>query len=295
MNFIDANRITLKEYLVSYNSNMIVEKYIVKPKKKFKLNAGYLHLLEHMIIKENRDWFTKLENEGVYFNAITSKETIEFIFFYFNRNIQINLLERFDTVFSIENLELERKTILQEKVWLDNTMQDSTEISAIIGSELAIRSFELSKLNELKNNLDRVTKITFSNNEKEYLLSKKHIYVEDFQHDLIRMSNNDNHWINENDLAGKLLLYFFNIVKIVKKDSVQFKLEKIEDHFKIITDTAIKKLNKRQIFSRYLILLNNFKLFEQEMTFIIDNFSAEIENIEELFMDTQWELMTHYE
>lgn len=293
--FIKANRISVEEYLVPYNGNIIVEKYILKPKEDFKRQDGYLHLLEHMLIKENREWFTKLENGNIYFNAVTSKETIEFIFFHFKKNIQINFLEQLNTIFSIENLELERKTILQEKVWLDNTMQDSTEIKTIIGSENDIYSFDLINLNNLKKNLDKVTKITFSNDKKGFLLNKKYICVEDFQKSLVAIEKSNNYTMNENDLVGKLVIYFFNIVEKVMNDAFEFEVEKKKDCFKIITDRRIEKLNKKQVFSRYLILLNNFNFFEKEITFIIETFSAEIENIEELFINTTWELIAEYE
>lgn len=106
--FKNENEVEVKEFFVRFKGDMTIEKYILIPVKSAELGNGYLHLLEHMLIQQNRQWFTYIENENVCFNAITSKDRIEFIFLYFHKTITIDFMKFFETNFSHENLELEK-------------------------------------------------------------------------------------------------------------------------------------------------------------------------------------------
>lgn len=143
--------------------------------------------------------------------------------------------------------------------------------------------------------MKRLVKITFTPNKNIPVSEEKEIDVQDFQNWLLTIEkSNENIWI-EKDFYGRLVAYFFSIVKKIMDNRIRLDIKHKKNNFKVTVSGSIESINKKMIFSRYLILMNNFNLFQKEITFFIENFSTQIENIEELFLNTSWELLASYE
>lgn len=73
-----------KEYyeLPISSKNIIIDQLIYYPK--FDVPTGYLHLLEHILVKQNRSLIDNFESNLDIFNAITDIDKMVFLFIHKN-------------------------------------------------------------------------------------------------------------------------------------------------------------------------------------------------------------------
>ena len=118
-----------KEYyeLPISSKNIIIDQLIYYPK--FDVPTGYLHLLEHILVKQNRSLIDNFESNLDIFNAITDIDKMVFLFIHKNELFSPKL--DFKIAIFEHTFQLEKEIILEERRLYSN---ERKEINQIIGS-----------------------------------------------------------------------------------------------------------------------------------------------------------------
>lgn len=282
-------------YWIPLKKNIIIKKYILDFNALSSGDEGYLHLFEHMLINQNREYFSELEERGVYFNAVTSETSIQFLFFYFKKEISLNFINMINVKFLESNLEVEKKTILEERVWLKKNHTNMEEINTIIGRSQQIKKFDIKKLDNMGQKINRITLITMSN-EGPHRNKIPEITINqlNFYEIMVSKIEQKNYNLNTKKIEDKLVLYFIYITKLVLAN---INLDSREDIIADLVSSDFKKnlKAKKIILAKFELSLSNFKVLENEITEYINKIPMEIINFDSLFLETPWEKLINYE
>lgn len=278
---------------------------------------GYAHLLEHMTICSNNNYLNSLEKRGVVFNAETQGHQTRYIFLDLNRSCVIDDLNNgilsgiFSSKFSKEQLDIEKKTIIEEHALLRNTM-DTHVVNQMIGTIEAIKKFDLDKLLAIR--VIRYFKPTY------IVLGSRCSSIENFNYASSSFTNIDLEWyksilfleINKKkeafiielnkDIYSELLAYCIKVLVNPLTDvNISIRIDRGLKYLKImllgdleLIKRAVKNSNyKEHAYYRFYMNLSNFYFLYEELIYITTYLSPYTNithiNFEKIFLSTPWE------
>lgn len=279
---------------------------------------GYAHLLEHMTIKSNNDYLNSLEKRGLIFNAETQEYLTCYIFLDLDGSIIVNELNRgvlynlFCSDYTEEELEIERKTIIEEHALITNTM-GKRNADLMLGSVEKIKEFNLDTL--LATRKKRYSKHIYiimgnKNNFTEQFFYKqslvnfdidwyKKIQVLDIKYykryPVIELSVN---------FYSEFFVYCLRILFCsIEEVNTQLKIYRTYNRIKIqlvgnlrlLKDAIISTTKyKEHAYFRYYMNLSSFKYLYTELIYITKYLSPFIElnglEFEKVFFSVPWEM-----
>lgn len=269
------------------------------------IDRGYAHLFEHMVIKSNQKYFNSLEEKGINYNAETQKDKILFTFIGFNGDILeneiLNLRKIFDTEFRSDDLETEKKTIIQEYLYRSKAFTKES-IEAAIGSIENIKAFSIEKLNDVKDKIlvksdimyitGHPEKITDKFRELENLNLNENWYENVIIQDIYESDDGIFLELSENVYA-EMFIHNLNILCMCS-----FKKENIEVHrydnkcFVKLMFSGERLIDilkeKHNSFSRYILFLDTIKVYYQELANFISDIGVNYD-LEKCYY-SQWEV-----
>ncbi|MGS6421026.1 hypothetical protein [Enterococcus lactis] len=279
-----------KEYIYmefSFPINVSVDQIYIYPQ--FEILPGYLHLLEHMIIRNNKVELEKYELKNNIYNALTDKKKMNFVFIHSNFE-EIPISFSIDTFFREEDFNTEKKIIIEErKLYPDNY----PSVDKILGTEDQIKEFKLSILqNILRNNKFSFIHFNYAScNQKINEKRKEYvpISINSIFNSVIIKSKG--YIILKETFVTKLIIYFLRILEFSVmgiKFNIKTEEKRIEVSYYENTDLPKLLAKKSQILKRYKIFLNEFRFHNQEMIYLIENFGCVIE-FEKYWEELTWE------
>lgn len=260
----------MKTFYIQKRGRIIISKYIIIPNDS--VERGYLHLLEHMIIRQN---FLLLKEHSIEFNGYTEEGmmTIEIMS---NRKIELSLNK-----FSIDDLRKEILLITQER---QSYPTDSILCNKILGSLEDIQQFNLSKLNDLLRKID-IYHIVYSDEnintpqklclEKAYIRDKE-IILEGIPIHLFSIINK---------ICAKSIFeinYEHNSFYFIDKCNVENAMDIIGDKNKI-----------KNIFKLYCIKLKEYRFLDNEVCEAILNNRIVLVDLLNLVEEIDWDCINH--
>ena len=279
---------------------------------------GYAHLLEHMTIKANNEYLNTLEKRGLVFNAETQENQTCYIFLDLTGGIIIKELESgtlkkiYLSTFTEEQLEVERKTIIEEHSLLSN-IHGKQNIDKIIGTVVQIQSFDLNTLLRIKAKYyNEATCLLMGNPfhfSGELIFKNCHcnnIDTEWFRHISIEDISYENNFpvlefmINPYTefLAYCLKVLFSNSTDVNNLLKVSHEADKLKISF-LGNGECLKRIMltngeyKKNAYFRYYINLSNGKFLQSELMYLIKYLSPfmSIKQLDFtlLFFNSLWE------
>ncbi|WFR56985.1 insulinase family protein [Anaerocolumna sp. AGMB13025] len=274
-------------------------------------NKGYAHLMEHMIIQENKEYFKELEQQGIQFNALTSEYMTEFVFLdaeghQLTQQLKSGSLKlAFLKFFRKESLELEQKTILEEHALLSNRT-GRVEADTMIGTTEEIKNFNLAVLNRLKREIYQnyhtilFGPAVFFNPEKtHYERYKENRKLKRWSEriDIIEaVKKPDGSGINlllQADLYGELFAYCMHILFSDLIGGYTLEIKKKPKLIVLEIRGAMDELGevlkyKVNSFYRYDILFSSFQFLCKEITYLLYCMSERVD-LEKAYLEENWE------
>ncbi|WP_251861394.1 insulinase family protein [Clostridium sp. Marseille-Q2269] len=224
---LTLNRLEKKssnQYLYKIDEDVIVMKYLIPVGYKSKnISCGYAHLLEHMYINSNYSYLKDIEKKGVRFNATTTENLIEITLIDATGKLLLDKLKDVHkdmflySTFNEKQLQLEKKTILQEHNILKKTL-GTKNADFMIGTEKDIDSFYVDKLNKYSKVIrDKNIKIIFSslsiseNTGNKENINKKCNWIDHIMILNITNYKGETHILLEDNCSGRILFYSLHI------------------------------------------------------------------------------------
>lgn len=305
-------RTSLRNYVYDIDADIDVVKYIISCGYDSDFApSGYAHLLEHMYINTNYDYLKKIESEGANFNATTTKDFIKINIVdptgkkvIYNGNF-IKDNELIYTKFNQKQLDLEKKTIIQEHNILKKTLGNE-KTDYMLGNDLQIESFSIDKLNKIHEYLfDKYIRVIFTkplDNDKTKLM--KDIKGESVWLDKLKIQTivnskeffiihlNDNY--NARILFYSLYIFFDETLQL-GSPSYNIKVDKLEIKVPLEYVKFIEYVNKYKYNSMMIYMLKfnlSFKFLSNEIANIINLFDLYFDEYalkNESFYFEQWE------
>lgn len=258
------------------------------------LERGYAHLMEHMFIRSNQDYFNTLESQGIIYNAETQAEKTLFTFVDFNGNVLDNEIENLGNIlkaeFRQEDLDIEKKTIAQEYLYRASTCAIEA-VNEAIGTQEEIKAFSLKGLSAAREAISKHHKVLYISpapqrlkrilkaSEKQDLTNDwyKHINIENISSD-----DNSMTIVLKNDIYSELLAYSLNILCMCSFEQGKMEQRKNNDFIEIKLRFNKEKLtamlkDKKKSFSRYIIYLDTIKVYYQELASCINNIGLDFD------------------
>jgi len=291
------------EYIYVTNSKNIVVKYVL-PLGSLSKNVptGYIHLLEHLYIKANHRYLTKLENLGVHFNGVTRENHMEIILIdpsgeVLNEELNNFKLDNlFKTEFTDKELEIEKDTIIQEHKMLQKTI-DHNNVNITLGSIDEIKKFNLRTLNNIRKNFEKdFKKIIFKNIKVDNIYSTNKIEWVSKVEILGYITRDGNISLSLKDnFYSEIFIYVINILLDPVFRLQDIKLVRNNDMVTLNIPVSYDKLihmvenHKINAYDRYNLKLKaSFKFLSDQVTYIINHF-YKYGLISELYYLDNWE------
>ena len=268
--------------------------------------SGYAHLIEHMIIQANKQYLTRLEKQGIQFNAETKDCMTEYIFIDLQSDLLMtelkkgNLEKIFKTEFNEKEVQIERGTIAQEHLLLCNQMEED-DVDEMIGNCEEIQDFELSRANKIRDTIySKYNAMVFANSGvPEVKNCREHIHIDEY------------HWFNEvtflkiekgngyseielkRDINSEILTYCLRILFCDMLKEYKLKIKRTNERIcvKILGNIGnIKSViqYKNNAYHHYYLLLTSFKYLCNEVTYVTQYLTNTID-IEKVYMSSDWE------
>lgn len=243
--------------------NMVIDKYLFIPSKY--IDDGYLHLLEHMIIRNN---FDALSCNSIEFNGFTTDVmSIEIM--------SHNGLQLVKRSFLESDLNIEKKLIKKER--LVYSLYDE-ESNRILGTLDDIESFNINNLYESVKNLD-VYHIIYSSQIQK---------IDD--------SNSISFKVTRNQIKiNGISVYIFEIINNILNDKI-FSINYYENSFSFMKDKkekAIQLMHRkeiiRNIFTIYYLNLSEYRVLDNEICTAIQQNRFQLMNILKIMENINWE------
>lgn len=261
-------------------------------------NAGYAHLLEHMIIKANQKEWSSFWKNGVQFNAVTKEYTTIFTFlnlrnsnflFHSKKNIEETFKDLHTKGIDQELLESEKRTILEELSILEKQFSENAA-AAMLGNRNEITSFTISKMIEIYMSqyvaLNSIYIGNLADKKDSYIPIHKKVFP--ISHEGIVTKKDKSEFALTDCFESNIILYFLHICYVsqlhrgwdmkIYKDAAGIRL-------KFIGQLVLK--HKRNILNRYCLSCSNLKMYMDEVSYIVMNNLSEV-NIEDMFLEN-WE------
>ncbi len=137
--FFSFTRPSVTSYLVNYPCHGQFSRYTLIPAHPFQ--RGYLHLIEHMIMRANVPRFAEFERHGGVYNAATTLTELSITMRSPLLSAPLPLDELLSSEWDEAGFAIERDTITQERSLIMGRNADAT-----IGTEDDIRSFDFEQL-----------------------------------------------------------------------------------------------------------------------------------------------------
>lgn len=259
-----------------------VSQLIFYPNKEF--HPGYLHLLEHMIIRHKQKEFKKFETDFNIYNAMTDKKKINFLFIH-HTPLELPVNTIIPTTFSKQNFELEKKIILEERKLYPN---EYPLVDDVLGSIEQIKEFDLLLLQKMiQNNQFSTIRLNYSSNNKRYSSNKRITH----HLDLNNIKKNSNTIILENNMNAEIIVYFLRILTFAIKNFT-FRTDYRSNQI-VLTLTKPLEIdqilkNKSQILKKYKLFLEELRFHNQEVVYLLEQFNC-IPNFNKLWEEQPWE------
>ena len=256
-----------KEYyeLPISSKNIIIDQLIYYPK--FDVPTGYLHLLEHILVKQNRSLIDNFESNLDIFNAITDIDKMVFLFIHKNELFSPKL--DFKIAIFEHTFQLEKEIILEERRLYSNERKD---INQIIGSSKDIEKFNLNRLKRISNgknfNLIHIRYNSKNRTNQDY--------------DPIEIKGGFNiKWVTNStfilkkDFNAELFSYYLYIFRIACND-FKYNIEQALNTLLVTVENREKFLNlikcQNNILTIYKLSLKNLNFRINETIKIYDHF-----------------------
>lgn len=266
---------------------------------------GYAHLMEHMVIRSNQDYFNFLESQGIIYNAETQAEKTLFTFLDFSRKVLDNEIDHLENIlkteFCQEDLDIEKKTIAQEYLYRTSICTFEA-VNEAIGTPEEISRFDLKGLSTAREAALKHHKMLYISPAPERLKkilkkSKRQELTNDWYKkiNILNISSNEN-TINirlKNDIYSELLAYSLNILCTCSFEQYKMGRHKNDDTIEIKLYFNKEQLiamfkDKKKSFSRYIIYLDTIKVYYQELASCINNIGLDFD-VEKCYMSS-WEV-----
>ena len=265
---------------------------------------GYAHLIEHMVIQSNQEYFNMLESNGIIYNAETQAEQINFTFIDFNSDTLLHETEHLGdilkTEFTQKALDIEIKTIYQEHLYRSSTFSLDS-VNTALGTVEEINNFDLEKLKKARDIALQKYKLLFINPEPKRLgkeLKKAPVYrINDnwYKNIVITHFENNGNSINirlKKDIYAELFVYALRILSMCSFDAYEIEHLRSENFIDIKLpfgkEEFLKMIkDKDKIFSRYILYLSTMKVYHQELAYCVNNIGVDFET-HKCFMN-EWE------
>lgn len=268
--------------------NISVDHVYIYPKSELK--PGYLHLLEHMLIRTNKKLLDQYEQKNNIYNALTDKKKMNFVFVHKGSDkLPIDFLD--NKLFQKDDFNIEKNIIMEErKLYLDNF----PSVNEVLGTYNQICEFELDILQSILNS-NQFSIIHFnyslqsSTEKKTRKIGCFSIHDNDILNSVIK--NEKGYMLLNYSVSSKLIVYFLRILQITIfnfKANVKQKNNYIEITYSKNIDLSKLPMQKIQIMRIYKIYLNELRFHSQEMIYLIESFGSLIE-IEKYWEEVPWE------
>lgn len=273
--------------------------------KSKELKRGYAHLIEHMIIRCNMDYFNQLESRGIIYNAETQAEKTLFTFLDFDGKVLDNEVEHLGKLLECEfgqnALDIEKKTIAQEHLYRAS-MYSIKSVNEAIGTPEEINQFSLESLIEARKAMMKSHKVLYiSPSTKRFknvlkVCANQELTDDWYKNISIENISEDENSINiilKNDIYSELLAYSLNILCMCSFEHGKIEHYKNGDRIMIILHFNRDKFlsmikDKSKSFSRYIIYLDTIKVYYQELADCINNIGLDFD-AEKCYM-SRWEV-----
>lgn len=265
---------------------------------------GYAHLIEHMVIQSNQDYFNQLESQGIIYNAETQAEQINFTFIDFKSDTLLNetknLSNILKTEFRQEALDIEKKTIYQEHLYRSSTFSPDS-VNAALGTVEEIKNFNLDKLKKSRDIALQKYKVLLIDPHPERLgkeLKTVPVYtINDnwYKNIVITHFESNDKSINiqlKKDIYAELFVYALRILSMCSFDAYEIEHLRNENFINVKLpfgkEEFLKMIkDKDKIFSRYILYLGTLKVYHQELAYCVNNIGVDFET-QQCFMN-DWE------
>ncbi len=288
------------EFALEIKKNITIITFVVPYGFESKeMDVGYAHLLEHMIIKSNQNYFDYLENRGVNYNAETQDNQIVFTFIDFDRKVlkaEVNKIrDIFKVKFKESEFESEKKVIEQEYLYQKNKYSEDS-IKRSIGSLSTISEFNLNKLNQYKKYISEKVKLLFiDTSPNDYIKGNTLFIKSNIELDWYKKINILEVDVEKNNMEIKLekniysdiLVYNLKVINEYTIEKSEIKILNDKNYYYLIISDNLEKIllkagNKKKAFTRYYLLLDTIKILSKECIYFITN------------MDTNYDLKRCY-
>jgi len=265
-------------------------------------NNGYAHLIEHLVIKNNKEYLSNLERHGVFYNASTTQDSTDYMFLSTSDILKTeinngNILKVLFHALNESDLAAEINTIIQERLILTQQLTNS-EIDRMIGKEEEIKGFNILKANAVLASNYKNIKTLNMNNEINFYHNNKLIFNKlwIYSANIVTMERHKDSVkiILERCYYSEMLAYFLRILicNPVGKGKVDIKRNSFEIEIEIAGDLpATSRLQdlKDKSHNYYLLTLNSIKALSEELKYIIKYLGID-HNLTYMYLNTNWEV-----
>ena len=262
-------RINPYKYLAYYDSPVnIIKVLFLAGYKNQEIKRGYVHLLEHLFLKNNYKFLTDLELDGGFYNGLTEANKMELIIYGISdedfQSFMFEEILNFDEIIISDQLFENEKKVIEEEYYtliLDHPVE---EVEQTIGSLEDIQNFSLDEVNYILSDLDyKPVLFLFSNINK--LESSEELENEEQRRQEFTLEFNDGYY------------------QIGATD--EFTFGKLVTAFKILKDTRfLSKVNYKN---------GKFSLSEEDYNYIKENM-LNIESRFRILIDTSFSTYWNY-
>lgn len=261
-------------------------------------NAGYAHLLEHMIIKANQKEWGAFRKNGVQFNAVTKEYTTIFTFlnlrdgnFLFNskKNIEEIFKDLHTKGIDHQSLESEKRTILEELSILEKQFSENAA-AVMLGNRDEITGFTISKMIEIYMryyvDLNSIYIGNLADKKDSYIPIYKKVFPISYEGIITKKDKSE--FVLAACLESNIILYFLHIcyVSQLHRDW-DMKIYKTVTGIRLKFIGQLRIEHKSNILNRYCLSCSNLKMYMDEVSYIVMNNLLEV-NIEDMFLEN-WE------
>lgn len=258
-----------KKINIPKNNRITIDKYLFIPKSP--IDTGYLHLLEHMIIRNNLELLTK---ESIEFNGYTDDTmSIEIM-----SKSGIQLIAK---KFSPYDLNIEKQLIIKERLIYPEIDKKSNQI---LGTIDEINSFSVNILNQIIKKLDVYHIVYGPCNPFYEKIHLKSIYID-----------------NGHVVLDGLPIHIFDIINRILNEQI-FKINYQNNSFcftdknkllKAIEVMSNEKLIKN-IFKLYYLNMQEYRVLDDEVCSAIQQKRLVLMNILKIAEEFDWQQIGNF-
>lgn len=144
MDFFDFAKSGDFSYQVRFPMHGRLHRWSLRPD--IPLDRGYLHLIEHVVVRANASRLTAVERLGGHYNAATTSGEMSLVLRTPRLDERIDLDDLTRAPWTEEDFEIEKRTIQQERALKCEGPGGSPNADAVIGSSSEIDAFAYDKL-----------------------------------------------------------------------------------------------------------------------------------------------------